>query len=55
MEITFVKKLFFRKVSKAASEADVRMISTMQQFEFFRKLLGICGEASVMDTIFNKV
>ena len=55
MEITFVKKLFFRKVSKAASEADVRMISTTQQFELLRNLLGICGKASVMDTIFNEV
>ena len=55
----FIKKLVYVKsswkVSKSASEAVLRMISTTQQFEFFRKLLGICSETSVMDTIFNKV
>lgn len=55
----FIKKLVYVKsswkVSKSASETVLRMISTTQQFEFFRKLLGICRETSVMDTIFNKV
>ena len=57
--IVFIKKLVCVKsswkVSKLASETVLRMIYTTQQFEFFRKLLDICRETSVMHTIFNKV